>query len=249
MKIEFHKRTKKQSQGEPIAEIPVDETQTTPDLKDRPKKVQFQPFGRNLDKTKTNAPSSVHSNTLFKKFEPQKVGMQDLGHVVQEKQAELDRLETKLKSQDQSRPFEPKGSIHQFSDLTLDQTDPESVYLKKLLEYEQHIMKEQEDKPLWSAGITEVEISQAARLDNIQKCEELLFQRLRSVIKSKLFKTENLLIPNEDIIAKGGIWAQPKRLRMPEDDVKKKIRKTLTSVFGKQRKSVAFEPNKKLKIE
>jgi len=249
MKIEFHKRAKKQSQGEPIASIPIEESQVSIELAEKSPKTQFQPPKKIFEHKKPSTPSSVHSNPMSKKFEPQKVGVQDLEHVIREKEADLEKLQAKLKSGDTLTPVELEGPGQQITKIISKQVDPDNVYLKKLLDYEQQIIKEQEDKPLWSAGILEVEICQTKRLENIQHCERLLFQRLRATVKSKLFKAEHLLIPNEDIVARGGIWAQPKRLRLPDQDVKKKIRKNLTSVFAKTKQAWVYTPNKQLKIE
>jgi hypothetical protein len=67
MKIEFHKRPKKQTQGEPMNQIMVEDSQAVADLPERPKKPQFQFPGKHLDRAQSNTPSTVQPNTMLKK--------------------------------------------------------------------------------------------------------------------------------------------------------------------------------------
>jgi hypothetical protein len=243
MKIEFQKRTKKQNKAEIEENLDQKEEEGQPNTDRVINKAHIQLSNRVRPSGVISGQVSNQENALSRKFEEQRNRNSDLTQIIEEKKIELTRLQesTLLNFQNPNKLVQTPP-LHNLA-------NEEDIYLSKLVEHEQRIMKEANEKPMWSAGITEVEISQLSRLENINKCENLLLARLNSVVHNKLFKHDIPLIPEEDVIARGGIWANPKKLTRVVPDIKQKIKKSLTSVFAKKNKVIAFALNPKLKTE
>ena len=111
--------------------------------------------------------------------------------------------------------------------------DEESVKLKDMVERGQRIIEENKDKPSWSSGIIELEVGLAERIANCERCEKAFEERLDELLKGKLFRKKELLIAEEDVIAKGDIFVVPKFKQKELEKDKRTVQERVKDYFKK----------------
>jgi len=101
--------------------------------------------------------------------------------------------------------------------------DDESKYLKRMLSKGHEIIEENMEKLPWTKGIVEVKMKEDDQLKCLLKYETSIQDHIKTLIKRKLFKEKSLLIPNEDIVAKGGIYVTLKQKGLDNDKNKQNL--------------------------
>ena len=107
--------------------------------------------------------------------------------------------------------------------------------IDELIELQQRVVKENEEKPFWIGGIIEIDVPVEKRIHNIEDCDNLIDKELVKRIARVIKKEKRELIPGENFIAKGSIWAKPKKIVKQEDRERKRILKSYLNKFKYRR--------------
>lgn len=94
----------------------------------------------------------------------------------------------------------------------LESDDPEAQYLKCLIGRGQRIVEEHAKKQPVSTGMVEIRESVDEKLGHMATCEKAFNSKIEEMLRDKLFGKKVVLIPEEDVVAKGDIFAVPKHL-------------------------------------
>jgi hypothetical protein len=101
----------------------------------------------------------------------------------------------------------------------------ENSEIEEIKKYEKKIMEENEEKPFWSIGLIELENNLKYKINLIEKFDEIIENELELKLEKKFFGTEKKkLIPDEDFLVQGNMWAIPKKVIRKQKLDKEKIK-------------------------